>query len=179
VQQVIRDLFLEPGFHLDPAVFAKAWAATEDASSLPDDFSWKRISKRFSRKVEAIREDSAELRETFARLRSAKDSEVLRELSGLPPEFDLDKYAEALVERFASLSLDSLDTDGAAYNAVPVFLCRFFFSVSVFSSAQALLGHRHREAPLHTGSRASAIRVPKPELGSQKKNNRNKKLLCG
>ena len=118
VQQAVGSLFLEPGYHLDPAVFAKAWTATEDAPALPDDFSWKRISKRFSRKVEAIREDSEELRETFARLRSAKDSEALRELGGLPPEFDLDKYAEALVERFAGLSLDSLDTDGAAYNAV-------------------------------------------------------------
>jgi len=118
VQQSMGSLFLKPDYHLDPAVFSKAWAATEDAPALPEDFSWKRISKRFSRKVEAIREDSAELRETFARLRSAKDSEALREISGLPPEFDLDKYAEALVERFASLSLDSLDTDGAAYNAV-------------------------------------------------------------
>ncbi|MDU9047238.1 MAG: NACHT domain-containing protein [Candidatus Electrothrix sp. Rat3] len=118
VQQAIGSLFLEPGYHLDPALFVKAWQDTPDAPALPEDFSWKRISKRFSRKVEAIREDSAELRETFARLRSAKDSEDWQKGRDLPPEFDLDKYAEALVERFASLSLDSLDTDGAAYNAV-------------------------------------------------------------
>ncbi|MCI5210967.1 MAG: AAA family ATPase, partial [Candidatus Electrothrix sp. ATG2] len=118
VQQAIGGLFLEPGYHLDPAVFIRAWEKTADTPALPDDFSWDRISKRFSRKVEAIREDSAELRETFARHRSAKDSEEQRKLRDLPPEFDLDKYAEALVERFASLSLDSLDTDGAAYNAV-------------------------------------------------------------
>ncbi|MCI5197735.1 MAG: NACHT domain-containing protein, partial [Candidatus Electrothrix sp. AW5] len=118
VQQAIGSLFLEPDYHLDPAILAKAWQDTPDAPTLPEDFSWDRISKRFSRKVETIREDSTELRETFARLRSAKNSEALRELSGLPPEFDLDKYAEALVERFASLSLDSLDTDGVAYNAV-------------------------------------------------------------
>ncbi len=35
-----------------------------------------------------------------------------------------------------------------------------------FSSAQALLGRRHCEAPLHTRSRASGIRAPKLELGS-------------
>ncbi len=118
VQQAIGSLFLEPGFHLDPATLATAWNTTEDAPTLPDDFSWKRVGKRFTRKVEAIREDSEELRETFAQLRSAKDSEDQRKLRDLPPEFDLDKYADALVERFASLSLDSLDTDGAAYNAV-------------------------------------------------------------
>ncbi|WLE96714.1 MAG: NACHT domain-containing protein [Candidatus Electrothrix communis] len=118
VQLAIGALFLEPGFHLDPAAFAKAWAATEDAPDLPREFSWRRISKRFSRKVEAIREDSVELRETFTRLRSAKDSEDWQKGRDLPPEFDLDKYADALVERFASLSLDSLDTEGAAYNAV-------------------------------------------------------------
>ncbi|MCI5223633.1 MAG: hypothetical protein D3924_13420 [Candidatus Electrothrix sp. AR4] len=65
VQQTMGSLFLEPGYHHDPAAFAKAWAAIDDAPVLPDDFSWRRISKRFSRKVEAIREDSAELRETF------------------------------------------------------------------------------------------------------------------
>ncbi|MCW5201606.1 NACHT domain-containing protein [Desulfobulbus sp. US4] len=118
VQQAIGSLFLEPGYHFDPALFVKAWQDTPDTPALPDDFSWKRISKRFSRKVEAIREDSAELRETFARLRSAKDSEDWQKGRDLPPEFDLDKYADALVERFASLSLDSLDTEGAAYNAV-------------------------------------------------------------
>ena len=89
VQQVMGSLFLKPDYYLDPALFAKAWQDSPDAPALPEDFSWKRISKRFSRKVEAIREDSAELRETFARLRSAKDSEALRELSGLPPEFEI------------------------------------------------------------------------------------------
>uniref|UniRef100_UPI0040575CFD NACHT domain-containing protein n=1 Tax=Candidatus Electrothrix sp. TaxID=2170559 RepID=UPI0040575CFD len=118
VQQAIGSLFLEPGYYLDPALFVKAWQDTPDAPALPNDFSWKRISKRFSREVEAIRDDSAELRETFARLRSAKDSEDWQKGRDLPPEFDLDKYADALVERFASLGLDSLDTEGAAYNAV-------------------------------------------------------------
>ncbi len=118
VQLAIGSLFLEPGYYLDPAVFAKAWEEIPDVTTMPEDFSWKRISKRFSRKVKAIREDSTELRETFTRLRSTKDSEDWQKGRDLPPEFDLDKYAEALVERFASLSLDSLDTEGAAYNAV-------------------------------------------------------------
>ncbi|MCI5143809.1 MAG: NACHT domain-containing protein, partial [Candidatus Electrothrix sp. ATG1] len=118
VQQSIGSLFMEPGYRLDPVVFIRAWEETADAPPLPEDFSWKRISKRFSRKVVAIRDDSAEIQAAFARIQEAENNQALRELSGLPPEFDLDKYAEALVKRFASLSLDSLDTDGAAYNAV-------------------------------------------------------------
>ena len=83
VQQAFGRLFLEPNYHLDPALFAKVWQDTPDAPALPDDFSWNRISKRFSRKVEAVREDSAELRETFARLRSAKDSDQNVVVAGL------------------------------------------------------------------------------------------------
>ena len=37
-----------------------------------------------------------------------------------------------------------------------------------WTGAQVLLGHRHREAPLQIRSRASGIRVPKLELGSEK-----------
>ncbi len=118
VQKTIGSLFLEPGYYLDPAVLARAWNDTNDAPQLPEYFSWQRIAKRFSRKVTAIRNGSTELRETFDALLAAQNTDTLKELAGLPLDFDLEKYREALVERFGNLSFDSLDTSGAYYSAV-------------------------------------------------------------
>ena len=39
----------------------------------------------------------------------------MQELAGLPPEFDLETYREALVERYGTVDLASLDTTGAYY----------------------------------------------------------------
>ncbi|MCI5147543.1 MAG: NACHT domain-containing protein, partial [Candidatus Electrothrix sp. AR3] len=117
LQQAIGKLFMEPGYQLDSAILPKAWEDTA-SPALPEDFSWQRISKRFSRQVTAIRDDSGDIQAAFARIQAEQNNQALRELSGLPPEFDLDKYAEALVERFGNLSFDSIDTNGAAYNAV-------------------------------------------------------------
>ena len=112
VQETIGSLFLEPGYHLDPAVLARAWNDTADAPQLPDDFSWQRIAKRFSHKVTAIRNGSTELKETFDALVAAQNTDALKELAGLPPDFDLEKYREVLVERFGNLSFDSLWKSG-------------------------------------------------------------------
>ena len=63
----------------------------------------------------AIRESSTELRETFASLAQAQNTQALQELAGLPPEFDLETYREALVERYGTVDLASLNTTGAYY----------------------------------------------------------------
>jgi len=116
VQQAIADLFLDPDYRLDPSVLAEAWGQRQPLPpKLPEGFSWERIAKRLTRQVQQLREADPELRETFAALRNAGNADALKELQGLPPDFDLDKYREALVERFGNLSLDSMDTSGAYY----------------------------------------------------------------
>ena len=117
VLAAIRELFLTPGAPLDPGVLAAAWQGPE-TPRLPDEFSWARVAKRFARKVGEIRTSTAELKETFDALAAAQGDAALRELAGLPPEFDLETYREALIERYGNVSFDSLDTSGASYNAV-------------------------------------------------------------
>jgi hypothetical protein len=117
VLAAIRELFLTPGAPLDPGVLAAAWQGPE-TPRLPDEFSWARVAKRFARKVGEIRSSTAELKETFDALAAAQGDAALRELAGLPPEFDLETYREALIERYGNVSFDSLDTSGASYNAV-------------------------------------------------------------
>ncbi|CAK8722211.1 MAG: NACHT domain-containing protein [Candidatus Electronema aureum] len=106
------------GEQLDPAALAQAWQQVPDAPPLPDDFSWQRISKRFSRKAGEIRDSIPELKAVFAQNVAVKADEALASSIGPQPDFDLDVYAKALEERFGRLNLDCLDTDGASYNAV-------------------------------------------------------------
>jgi hypothetical protein len=118
VPPAIGALFLDPDYQLDPAVLARAWQAVKVKHTLPDGFSWQRIAKRLARKTEEIRQSSSELRDTFQLLASARMSEGIKELVGLPPDFDLETYREALVERFGNLKFDMLDTTGAYYSGV-------------------------------------------------------------
>ena len=118
VRQAIASLFLQPDYHLDPKTFISAWQQLDNAHLVPDGFSWKYVSKRFAATVAEIRESSAELRETFASLSKSQDSTALKELAGLPPDFDLETYREALVERYGTLDFASLDMTGAYYNDV-------------------------------------------------------------
>lgn len=82
---------------------------------MPEGFSWPYVAKRFAAKVVAIRQSSTELQETFASLAQAQNTEILQELAGLPPDFNLETYREALVERYGTVDLASLDTTGAYY----------------------------------------------------------------
>jgi len=61
---------------------------------------------------DAVRQSSTELQETFASLAKAQDSTALKELAGLPPDFNLETYREALVERYGNLDFASLETTG-------------------------------------------------------------------
>ncbi len=113
----LEPLFVDPNYKLDPKVFADDWDVV-GAPNLPEGFSWQRIAKRFERKVSKIRNDDRELKEIFDSLQASQNSNALSELAGLPPEFDLDTYRNALIERFGNLNFDSIDTSGANYNAV-------------------------------------------------------------
>jgi energy-coupling factor transporter ATP-binding protein EcfA2 len=114
-------LFLDPDYHLDPQVFAKAWQQPE-MPTLPEEFSWQRIAKRFSRKVKEIRNSGEhDFKETFDSLLRNRDSDKLQDIAGLPVDFDLDRYREALVERFSRLNFDSLDTSGANYDGIQLW----------------------------------------------------------
>jgi predicted NACHT family NTPase len=115
VCDAIAALFLQPDYYLDPKVFVTAWQQLDHALPMPEGFSWPYVAKRFAAKVVAIRQSSTELQETFASLAQAQNSQALQELAGLPPDFNLETYREALVERYGTVDLASLDTTGAYY----------------------------------------------------------------
>lgn len=108
VRETIAALLKEPHL-LDPAVLAQAWQQVQDAPALPEDFSWQRISKRFSRKAGEIRDSIPELKAVFAQNAAVKADEALASSIGPQPDFDLDVYAKALLAWFGNLKLDCMD----------------------------------------------------------------------
>jgi len=118
VKQAIASLYLDPDYRLLPQTFVKSWTQIGATHTLPEDFSWQSVAKRFARKITELRQSSAELRETFDSLAAAQTSAGIQELVGLPPDFDLETYREALIERYGNLDFASLDTSGAYYSDV-------------------------------------------------------------
>uniref|UniRef100_UPI004055B736 NACHT domain-containing protein n=1 Tax=Candidatus Electronema sp. TaxID=2698783 RepID=UPI004055B736 len=164
VRETIAALLKEPHL-LDPAVLAQAWQQVQDAPQLPEDFSWQRISKRFSRKAGEIRDSIPELKAVFVQNAAVKADEALASSIGPQPDFDLDVYAKALLKKFGRLNLDCLDTDGASYNAVRLW------SVFVPQSARECekFQPRHLELPKGDEERQEQLRPyfeqpPRPVL---------------
>ena len=89
--------------------------------SLPDDFNWELVAKLYLKKVKALIRESDELREIFDSQQLEDISVNTRELAGIIPDFDLRQYQEGIREKYGNLSLDSLDTDGAAYNKLKLW----------------------------------------------------------
>lgn len=98
-------------------------------SSLPDEFNWNKLGKRYVRKVKAIIQESPELRAIRDSQNLEKIRENTKETAGIVREFDLLQYQEGIKERYGNLKLDSLDTSGYAYNELKLW--RMFIAQNV------------------------------------------------
>ncbi|MEM7581520.1 MAG: NACHT domain-containing protein, partial [Cyanobacteria bacterium P01_A01_bin.80] len=100
-----------------------------DLPELPSEFGWKRLGKRYVRKIKAIIRESLSLRSILdsQNLEAVKDS--TQEIAGIIADFDLDKYQEAIRETYGNLKLESLDTEGYAYNDLKLW--RMFIEQNV------------------------------------------------
>ena len=105
--------------------------AKEIVPTLPPNFNWLRVAKRYGKKVQAIRIKSDELRKIL-------DSENLDKLVNqnyeIRPEFDLEKYQEGILEQYGNLKLESLDTSGYGYNELKLW--RMFIPQNVRESQE-------------------------------------------
>src|SRR5271157_3319505 len=112
VKEALGDAFASTDPRLDPGRFAQGWQATTSRHRLPAGFSWERVAKRVSRKIEKIRDHSSELRAVFESEALGVIVKTTNQLAGLPAGFDIDGYRSAVKERYANLDFESLDTTG-------------------------------------------------------------------
>lgn len=120
LQQALRQLFTESDSRIDPSLLARSWEAVA-ARSLPEGFSWQRIAGRFTRAVRSLREQDAELREILNTQAAVEVARAVKQQAGLAPDFDLDSYRDALLERYANPHFQTLDTTGAYYSNVKLW----------------------------------------------------------
>ncbi|MEW6495992.1 MAG: NACHT domain-containing protein, partial [Cyanobacteriota bacterium] len=109
IKEILGSAFKDDCQVLDAATLAKTWNQL-NLLSLPDEFDWKQVGKRYVKKVKAIVRESDELRAILDSQKLEGIEQNTKELVGIVPEFDLRRYQEGLQERYANLNLDSLDT---------------------------------------------------------------------
>ncbi|MBD2774402.1 NACHT domain-containing protein [Iningainema tapete] len=80
--------------------------------TLPDNFNWERLAKRYRKKVQTIVNESKELRELLNAENLNKIRQELEQLTPVSPDFDLSRYQEGLKTAYSILRLDTLDTSG-------------------------------------------------------------------
>jgi hypothetical protein len=116
VQQTLRRAFSESSSPVDAGLLAQSWQQMPNGPHpLPAEFNWPRIAKLFSLKVRNIREEEKELRDLLMAQASAETAEAIQNQTGVAPDFDLEKYREALLETHQHLKLELLDHTGSAY----------------------------------------------------------------
>ena len=121
VQKAIQLAFSHSDSHVNPDLFAQEWNQLPDAPKLPEIFSWDHISKLFIQSIRNLREEDSSLREILIAQAVAEIAHTNQEQAGLAPGFELDKYRDALRERYENLHFETLDTTGAYYNAVKLW----------------------------------------------------------
>ena len=105
---------------LDIQIMARTWREM-NLPFLPEEFDWGQISKRYLKRVKTIIKDSDQLQPIFAAQAQEAATEQLKEMAGIPIEFDLRRYREALREQYGNLRLESMDAIAYAYNELKLW----------------------------------------------------------
>ena len=109
VKEILGSAFKDDCQAVDTKTLTKIWYQL-NLLSLPNEFSWERVAKKYLKKVKAIVRESDELRSILDSQNIEAIQQNTKELAGIVPEFDLRRYQEGLQERYGNLNLDSLDT---------------------------------------------------------------------
>lgn len=135
VQQTLGNGFKDDCQFLDAGTLSKTWYDL-NLCSLPDEFDWEQVAKRYLKKVKAIIRESHELRSLLDSQNLEAAQESLKEIAGIPTDFDLNCYREGILEQYGNLKLESLDTSGYAYNELKLW--RMFVAQNVREVHQLL-----------------------------------------
>lgn len=128
VKEILGSAFKEDFQYLDTRRLIQIW---NDLSlrSLPNEFDWEQVAKRYLKKVKAIIRESEDLRAILDSQNLESIEKTNKEIAGIIPDFDLSRYREGIREQYGNLKLESLDTSGYAYNELKLW--RMFVAQNV------------------------------------------------
>ena len=115
VRKVLGSPFQEDCSYLDTKTLKETWEQL-DLLTLPDDFDWNRLAKKYLKKVKAIYQESDELKEILKIQLQQQATDSLEQIAGIKTDFDLVKYQETILEKYGNLKLESLDSSGYIYD---------------------------------------------------------------
>ena len=115
VRKVLGSPFQEDCPYLDTKTLKETWEQL-NLLTLPDDFNWDRLAKKYLKKVKAIYQESESLKEIFTIELQQQATDSLIELAGITSDFNLVKYQETIREKYGNLKLESIDSGGYIYD---------------------------------------------------------------
>ncbi|MBW4450379.1 MAG: hypothetical protein KME38_27015 [Spirirestis rafaelensis WJT71-NPBG6] len=140
VKQILGSAFKYDCQAIDTNKLQEIWLHHLNRS---DPFNWKTIGKKYLQKVKEIILEVDELQKiiNFQNLEKTRDNTGITarnttEIAGIIPQFDLEKYQEAIREGYGNLKLDNLDTTGYAYNELKLW--QIFIAQNVREANQVL-----------------------------------------
>ncbi|MBW4573391.1 MAG: HEAT repeat domain-containing protein [Tolypothrix carrinoi HA7290-LM1] len=135
VKQILGSAFKHNCQAIDTSKLQQIWYQLNSS----DDFNWKPIGKKYLQKVKEIILEVDQLREILNSQNLEKTAQNTTEIAGIIPQFDLERYQEAIGELYGNLKLDNLDTTGYAYNELKLW--RIFIAQNVREANQILPQH--------------------------------------
>ncbi|MEG3436261.1 NACHT domain-containing protein [Pannus brasiliensis CCIBt3594] len=109
VEPVLGSAFVVNCPAIDTVTLARSWQVLQ-LCSLPHGFNWEKLGKFYLRKVREIVEGSEKLRPIFTLQLEIEDNQNLREIAGIPTDYDLERYARGIQKEYGKLKLEFLDT---------------------------------------------------------------------
>lgn len=135
VKEILGSAFKNDSQYLDTRKLTQIWNDF-NLRSLPNEFDWEQIAKRYLKKVKAIIRESEDLRAILDSQNLEAAQEGIKEIAGISPAFDLSRYREGIQQQYGNLKLESLDTSGYAYNELKLW--RMFVAQNVLEVHQIL-----------------------------------------
>lgn len=94
---------------LESAILTKTWSELR-LEQMPDDFSWETISQLYLKKVENIVGESQKSKELFSAKKLQEIAENTKNLTGIIPDYNLERYRKIIKESYGHLKLSELDS---------------------------------------------------------------------
>jgi predicted NACHT family NTPase len=122
LQEALPEAFASSAGKIEGDALKRGWKQLPDLAPLPPEFDWDYVAETFNRKLRKLRTDDADFRAVSpSSSRAPKPPPTPNKPLGVQPDFELRGYRDALLERYANLHFDMMDTSGANYDGVKLW----------------------------------------------------------
>jgi predicted NACHT family NTPase len=130
VRTALGGVFIEDAPSCDLRILIGVWEE-KLLEPLPADFNWERLEKLYLRKSPGIINEVPKLKEAFSMSMQRQILEGIQSIAGVSPNFDRDKYARGLLDRYREPKLNQDAASTAYVSSQPIQLWDVFIPQNV------------------------------------------------